>query len=141
MTDNIAGYLPSELLRFGEMIVLEDNDGTAQGIVYYAEHKTFLDLKLMIVKESARGKGYGRALFESTKEHLKNIGKIVYTVTRNPITMKMAEEVGLKRVSFLQLPVPIILNQIKMAFSFYRAKEVFRKGLFGKPKFTYWITY
>lgn len=138
-TDNISGYLISELLRFDEMIVTEDA-GEINGILFYKEYRRFVDMKLMIVCRQYRGQGIGRVMFLYFLNKFKLSNKTIYTVTKNPQVVSIISRVGFKKSNFLNLPFLAQINQISLMFSLYRIKEFFRKKLYlNKNKFYYWI--
>lgn len=139
-TDNIVGYLPSELVDFGDFLVVKDGD-IFIGVLLYKEYINFVDFKIFFIRKAFRCKGYGKLLFANFLKEVNNSKKMIYTVTRNPIVAILVKEVGFMEVNFFQLPLGIILHQVKMLFSRYRIKEFYRKGLLNpkKEKYSYWI--
>lgn len=140
LTPNITGYRYEELMRLDHVLVMEAA-GTAVGLLAFAEADQFIDLKILLVKASERGKGYGTHLMEFALKRFSKINKPVYSVTRNPIVIKMLTEAGFTKVSFFQLPLACQLHQSKMAFSLYRIIETLRKSKAfpHQPAFSYYI--
>lgn len=140
LTPNIIGYRPSELSSFKNVLVAEAS-GKAMGILVYLEADKFIDLKILLVKESVRGIGYGGLLVKSALRSLDRTKKPAYAVTRNPLIIRLLEEAGFSKVSFLGLPLACQVHQLKMIFSLYRIKEAARKSLAfpHQPKFSYYL--
>lgn len=137
-TKNITGYLPTELLRFGKMLVAT-KDKSIIGILYYKKHKKLIDLKILIVVSNWRGQGIGRKLFQQFITEVGSAEKI-YTVTKSSELIHLISEAGFKEVGFLRLPILAKLNEISKGFSYYRVKEALRKGMLKtRNKFSYWI--
>lgn len=139
LTPNITGYRHKELMALKDVLVAEVA-GKTVGMLAYVELRTFIDLKILLVKTADRGNGYGKLLMETTLKHFGGTGKLIYAVTRNPIVIGLLEGSGFARVRFRQLPLPCQLHQIKMAFSLYRMKEALRKSRAfpHQPAFAYY---
>lgn len=137
-TPNIVGYLPRELLKLDDAIIIESQAEIA-GVLAYIEADKFIDLKLMLVREKYRGKGYASQLFHDFMKTVPN--KPICTVTKNPAIVHLLQTAGFKKVTFWQLPPSFILHQSKMTFSLFRVKEYLRKAIaFPRSgKFTYWV--
>lgn len=139
-TPNIVGYLPRELLKLSNVLVIE-NKTEIIGILAYVETKKFVDLKLMIIRGKFRGKGYGAKLFKNCTDLLADTKKPMYAVTKNPVVIHLLKQAGFVQVRFIQLPVPCMLHQLRMIFSLYRIKEFIKKSIQfpREAKFTYWL--
>lgn len=139
-TPNIVGYKAGELVELGDMLVAENEDGLI-GILAYVETGRFIDLKLAIVIEKYRGRGYGTQLFNECMSLLNNKGKPMYAVTKNPTVVHALQTAGFNQVRFRQLPLSCRLHQLRMFLSLYRSREYLRK-LVRFPKsgrFSYWL--
>lgn len=139
-TPNIVGYLPKELQRLNDVIVI-GNRNQAEAMLVYVETGEFIDLKILIVKKESRGHGLGHKLFLDFIERFGKTPKPIYCVTKNKIVIEMLEQQGFKKIGFYNLPLPCILHQSKMIFSLYRTKEYLRKLIkfHGQDKFKYYI--
>jgi N-acetylglutamate synthase-like GNAT family acetyltransferase len=140
LTPNIIGYLPYELTRLDDVLVIE-NQTEIIGMLAYIETKKFIDLKIIIVREKFRHEGYGSELFHAFFDLQVTTKKPIYTVTKDPAMIHLVKGAGFVPVRLFQLPVPCILHQSKMIFSRYRIKELIRKSIEfrGGAKFSYWI--
>lgn len=125
-TPNITGYTPKELETLKDVFVIASQNQT-NGMLAYIETDKFVDLKILIVKEAFRGRGLGSKLFTNFMEQFGATQKPIYVVTRNKVVVAMLEQQGFRKTSLHKLPLPCILHQLEMLFSFYRAKEYIRK--------------
>jgi len=139
-TPNIVGYKPNELLKLATLLVIE-HANEAVGMLAYVESTRYIDLKILLVLESERGKGYGKQLMNTALQHFDRTTKPIYAVTRNPIVINMLLRAGFAKTSFFKLPLSCQLHQMKMVFSVYRAKELLRKwrAFPNEPRFSYYI--
>jgi N-acetylglutamate synthase-like GNAT family acetyltransferase len=139
-TPNIIGYLPNELMDLDDVLIIEIGTEIV-GVLAYIETKNFVDLKVLIVKETFRGNGYGTMLFKTFIKIFEKTEKPIYSVTRNPHVTLMFKQSGFIKVSYYKLPLACILHQSKMVFSFYRIKEFIRKSIHfpQQDKFSYYI--
>jgi hypothetical protein len=140
LTPNITGYRPSELTKLTSVLIAE-NDRDFIGVLAYVEGESYIDLKLFIILEKFRDKGYGAQLFNSFMDSFKPSGKPIYSVTKNPAVIHLLKESGFVKTSFIRLPLASKLHQAGMVFSFYRIKESVRKFFKFRHggKFSYWI--
>jgi N-acetylglutamate synthase-like GNAT family acetyltransferase len=141
-TPGITGYLPEQLMRIKDVLILESN-GNFIGAFCYTETNHFIERKLLLIREKYRGKGYGTQLLGRFAVMYGSTSKPIYAVTKNPITIELLCAAGYVKVPFRKLPVRIILNQIMMIFSVYRIREYVRKQFAfpGSGEFSYWIKY
>jgi N-acetylglutamate synthase-like GNAT family acetyltransferase len=140
-TPNIIGYLAKELLRMDDVLVIEGDK--LIGMLAYVDAAKFIDLKLLIIREKCRGKGYGEQLFNSFIERTGRAAKPVYTVTKSEAVIYLVKKAGFKQIRIMQLPWRTILHQSKMIFSICRAKEFVSKSRTfpREADFLYWIKY
>ncbi len=126
LTNNIIGYKTGELTSFKNTFVAKD-EGRLIGILSYVELNGWVDLKILLIIKEYRGKGYGKELFEYTFDRVQELNKSIYTVTRNPIVIRLLKNKGFKKTNLLKLPIAVILHQAKMILSIYRIREYVRK--------------
>jgi GNAT superfamily N-acetyltransferase len=140
LTPNIIGYRPAELKNLENVLVIENRSGIT-GVLAYVETRTFIDLKLFIILERFRDRGFGAKLFDSFMSAVGDSGKPIYAITKNPAVIHLLTKNGFTKVGFMQLPLPCVLHQTKMIFSLYRVKEFARKTVrFPRSQpFSYWI--
>jgi len=139
-TPNIIGYRPNELVGLNDVFVAVNNFEIV-GLLAYVETGRFVDLKIFLVREKFRNKGFGKLLFDRFIAKVSDSRKPIYTVTKNQAVIHLVSEAGFKKIGFLQLPYPVIMHQIKMIFSTYRIREYVRKSLqlSDENHFSYWI--
>jgi len=126
LTNNIIGYKTGELTGFKDTFIAVDGKELI-GIITYVELNNWVDLKILIILNEYRGKGYGKEIFDYSFGQMQDLNKSFYTVTRNPIIVGLLKEKGFRKTNLLKLPISVILHQTKMLFSVYRIREYFRK--------------
>lgn len=136
-TPNITGYTVKELLNF-DLVFLCFVENNFAGVCIVAEiSPRWSEIAVLIANPNYRNLGIGNQLFKQALEHIKSQNKNIYTVTRNLIVAKMCKEFD--SVSFIKLPLNLIIYNIKFVFSLYRFKEFFRKKMYNYPAFEHFI--
>ena len=140
LTPGITAYTPSELKALPTMLVLEQA-GEAAGILAYTTTRHFVEMKVLIVREQFRGRGFGRSLFDEFMNHTATSDRPAYTVTKNLLVKHLVQAGGYRPVSYWRLPLSCKLHQLKMVASAYRIREYVRKRfLFPRSgRFEYWL--
>lgn len=149
-TPNITGYSVREWQSFPPILVAENQQQEMMGICFNDDfHPDWTKLDVLLVLERFRGRGIGKKLFCYSVEQTLNKGRKLYTASRNPILIKLMQELDfLIFDDIFHLPEPYrkyqaIFNfhNLKWAMSTYRVKEFVRKQLVypSQPPFIYGI--
>lgn len=110
---NLIYYLPEEIERFlkaGQGLVIKEGDQVA-AFGFWSIYCSWTELHTIYVASSFRGRGYTRRVLDSFAEQLKRRGRInkIFIFTRVPAMARIAEERGLKPVSYWRLPMGVWL--------------------------------
>lgn len=140
---DITGYSLSEWLSFKEILIAENNDENMIGVcLSYDFGSNWSFISVLFVLEEFRGKGIGKQLFSEACKNILSKKRNVYTSSRNFIVIEMMKKLKFTLFDTLYvLPEPFknyefvfFLRSVKWIMSFYRIKELFRKGVRYKDK-------
>ncbi len=138
LTPNIIGYCLREWLNAENIMIAEDEKGNLAGAcLNYDFSKQWNKIAALFVLEEFRGQGLGKSLFHKSLIDAIERGKNVYTISSNPIIIKMMKDSGfLIFDNLLKLPKEyqnyqfvFYLHSIKWLLNLYRIKEIFRKKI------------
>ncbi|MCC5622565.1 GNAT family N-acetyltransferase, partial [Nostoc sp. CHAB 5715] len=138
MTPYIMGYCLKEWVEAEHIIVAENENCSLMGAcLNYDFSQDWNKIAALFVLEEFRGQGIGRYLFyESVKDAIER-NKNVYTISSNPIIIKMMKELGFVTFeSLFKFPekyqneqLVFYLHSISWLLNLYRTKEIIRKKI------------
>jgi len=140
-TPNIMGYSSKEWIASEHIMIAEDENQNIVGVcLNYDFHEDWCKIAALFVLKDYRGLGLGKSLFYQSYNNAIERGKNIYTISANPIVLKMMKELDFLTVEKLN-HVPnkykniFYLHTIKWIINLFRIKEILRKKLiFGDSK-------
>ncbi|MBW4632632.1 MAG: GNAT family N-acetyltransferase [Iphinoe sp. HA4291-MV1] len=138
LTPNIIGYSFREWMAAKNIMVAEDEDGKIAGVcLNYDFDQYWTKIAALFVLEKFRGKGLGKLMFLASFKDAIEREKNVYTISANPIVIKIMEELEFDTFkNILNFPKPykkykfvFYLHTIKWLMNCYRINEIIRKKL------------
>jgi len=137
-TPNIVGYSLAEWMAAEHIIVAENEEGKMLGVcLNYDFHEHWYKIAALFIFEGFRGQGIGKLLFYQSYKDAMERHKNVYTISANPIVLKMMKDLNfIFFESLLDLPKIVIQYQATFwwhsliwSLNFYRIKEIIRKSI------------
>ncbi|NEO03845.1 MAG: GNAT family N-acetyltransferase [Moorea sp. SIO3I7] len=137
-TPNIIGYSLKEWLEAEHVIVSENEKGNLLGAcLNYDINRDWYKIGALFVFKEFRGQGIGKSLFYKSVEDAVQRGKNVYTISSNPIVIKIIEDSEFEKVSkFFDLTkvwkedrLFFFKHTVVWIMNLYRIKEIFRKTI------------
>lgn len=135
-TPYIVGYSDKEWKEAENIRVAEDSQGNLMGVSLNIDFgKNWTKIAVLYVREAYRGRGIGKRLFYSAFEEAIARKRHVYTISGNPIVIKMIADLEFTTFpSLLQFPeayqtekMAIYLHMMTWLSNFYRISEMMRK--------------
>lgn len=145
-TPNIIGYSLKNWLEAEHIMVAEDEKGNLIGAcLNYDFHKNWNKIAALIVLDEFKGRGIGKTLFYESFKDARKRKKNVYTISANPIVIKMMKDLGFVRVkSFFELNRVCQKNKflfywhtLQWVVNLYRLQEIIRKTIVHKSEKTF----
>lgn len=137
-TPNIIGYSLNEWMEAEDVVVAEDDRDNLVGVcLSYNFHKHWTKIAALFVFENYRSKGIGKSLFYAAFNNAMERSKNVYTISANPVVIKMMKDLEfLLFKSLFDFPKPykkyklaFCFHHIKWAMNSYRIQELIRKKI------------
>lgn len=132
-TPNIMGYSLREWMTSEYVMVAEDENGEIAGAcLNYDFHKNWHKIAALFVLKEFRGLGLGKSLFYNSYNNAVERGKNVYTISANPVVIKMMEDLGFLTFENLhsfpdKYEWKFRLHTMQWVLNLYRIKEICRK--------------
>ena len=137
LTPNIVGYTAQEWMDSEHTVVAQTGSTLIGACLSYNFHQKWRKVAALIINKEFRNHGAGKALFYKACDDAAAAGKSVYTVSANPIVIKMMSDLGFEKFSSLgsltrKYPycgLSICLHSLLWLMHWYRLKETIRKTL------------
>ncbi|MBK4728894.1 GNAT family N-acetyltransferase [Oxynema sp. CENA135] len=135
-TPYIVGYSDKEWKEAENIRVAEDRQGNLMGVSLNIDFgKNWTKIAVLYVREADRGRGIGKRLFYSAFEEAIARKRHVYTISGNPIVIKMMADLEFATFpSLLQFPQAyqserriVYVHMLAWLANLYRIKEMMRK--------------
>lgn len=134
-TPNIIGYSLKEWVASEYIMIAEnENINIAGACLNYDFHEDWCKIAALFVLEEFRGLGLGRSLFYKSCNQAMERGKNIYTISANPIVIKMMKDLGFLTFENLkdcpkEYKLILFLHSFYWILDLYRIREVVRKKL------------
>ncbi|QIZ70449.1 GNAT family N-acetyltransferase [Oxynema aestuarii] len=135
-TPYIVGYSYKEWREAENIRVAEDSHGNLMGVSLNIDFgKNWTKIAVLYVREANRGRGIGKRLFYSAFEEAIARKRHVYTISSNPMVIKMMADLEFTTFSsLLNFPKAyqserrlIYIHMLAWLANLYRIKEMMRK--------------
>lgn len=147
-TPDIIGYSSRELISADHIMVAENDEGKILGVcLNYNFHNEWSKIAALFVIEEFRGQGIGKSLFYTSCRDAIARRKNIYTISANPIVIKMMKDLNfetcknLLRLSqaYRKYQLVFYCHSIQWLVNLYRIKEIIRKRIVynSKKKFVF----
>jgi GNAT superfamily N-acetyltransferase len=150
LTPNIIGYSLTEWMAAEHIIVAENEAGKILGVcLNYDFNQHWHKIAALFVFEEFRGQGIGKLLFYESYQDGVRRHKNIYTISANPIVIKMMKDLNFVLFNNLFSEIKInnkskltlIWHSVLWLMKLYRLQEIIRKSIAYKnrTKFVYGI--
>jgi GNAT superfamily N-acetyltransferase len=143
-TPNILGYLPQELLRFPDALVVtkQPENGFAGVCLTKKLPQNWVDIAVIYVFPEYRTHGIGTALFQRALRDLRAQQKRVLCVSREDSVLRLMREEKMRFIHSWQIPFLLQMAYSRHYLSLYRLGEAIRKQAVypSQPLFRYAVT-
>lgn len=147
-TPNIIGYSRQEWLSSKHTLIAEAVDGSLAGAcLNYNVHRSWRKISALIVLENYRSQGVGKALFYKSCDEAILEKKNIYTISANPIVLKMMQDRDFEQfqnLTDLTLRHPsygllLYAHSIGWLLHCYRIQEVSRKFIYCRQSAPFFV--
>lgn len=128
-TPNIIGYTARELLRFGDVLVAQGEDGAFAGACISKDLLLgWTDLAALYVLPAFRGRGVGARLYQAAWDRAWGRGRHLFTLSRSPAVIHLMTAGGMTLTRAVwRVPLAAHLEMNRHMCSWYRNREMWRK--------------